>query len=172
MNKKSLSSYLCAITLFTSVSCFTGCSSSDRIILRGAVQFDESHSFARTLRHFEAKVAEYYGHPIEFELYLNSELGLEKDYFTYMSQGISVDYGIVSPSHMSTFSKAAPLLDVPFLFRDNDHWNKALESDALEPIVADIEEQSDVKIIGYAGGGTRHLIVNRPVRNMEELDDL
>ena len=172
MNRKSLATYLCTITLFTSISNYTGCSSSDRIILRGAVQFDESHSFTRTLRHFEAKVAEYYGQPIEFELYLNSELGLEKDYFAYMSQGISVDYGIVSPSHMSTFSKAAPLMDVPFLFRDNDHWNKVLESDAIEPIVADVEEQADVKIIGYAGGGTRHLIVNRPVRNMDELEDL
>ena len=172
MNRKSLATYLYAITLFTSISCFTGCSSSDRIILRGAVQFDESHSFARTLRHFEAKVAEYYEQPIEFELYLNSELGLEKDYFAYMSQGISVDYGIVSPSHMSTFSKAAPLMDVPFLFRDTEHWNQVLESDALEPIVADVEEQADVKIIGYAGGGTRHLIVNRPVRNIDELEDL
>jgi len=172
MNRKSLATYICAITLFTSISCFTGCSPSDHIILRGAVQFDESHSFARTLRHFEAKVAEYYEQPIEFELYLNSELGLEKDYFAYMSQGISVDYGIVSPSHMSTFSKAAPLMDVPFLFRDTEHWNQVLESDALEPVVADVEEKADVKIIGYAGGGTRHLIVNRPVRNMDELKDL
>jgi TRAP-type transport system periplasmic protein len=53
-----------------------------------------------------------------------TELGLEKDYFAYMSQGISVDYAIVSPAHMSTFSKMAPLMDMPFLFRDLDHWNK------------------------------------------------
>lgn len=172
MKGPSLVRYLISGLIFAAFALLTGCSSSDRIILRGAVQFDESHSFTRTLRHFEEKVAEYYGQPIEFELYLNSELGLEKDYFAYMSQGISVDYGIVSPSHMSTFSKAAPLMDVPFLFRDTDHWNQVLESDALEPIVEDVEKQADVKIIGYAGGGTRHLIVNRPVRNMDELKDL
>ena len=63
-------------------------------------------------------------------------------------------------------------MDVPFLFRDTEHWNQVLESDALEPVVADVEEKADVKIIGYAGGGTRHLIVNRPVRNMDELKDL
>ena len=172
MNRKSLATSLLAIILFATIGFFSGCSSSDRIVLRGAVQFDESHSFTRTLRHFEEKVAEYYDQPIEFELYLNSELGLEKDYFAYMSQGISVDYGIVSPSHMSTFSKAAPLMDVPFLFRDTEHWNQVLESDALDPIVKDVENQADVKIVGYAGGGTRHLIVNRPVRNMDELKDL
>ena len=30
-----------------------------------------------------------------------------------MAQGKAVDYGIVSPAHMSTFSKAAPFIDAP-----------------------------------------------------------
>ena len=115
---------------------------------------------------------EYYGKPINFELYENSELGLEKDYFAYMSQGLSVDYAIVSPSHMSTFSKAAPLMDMPFLFRDSEHWKKVLDGDALKPIVEEINEKADVRIVGFAGGGKRHLIVNKPVRNMAELKGL
>ncbi len=105
-------------------------------------------------------------------LHRNSELGLEKDYFAYMSQGISVDYAIVSPAHMSTFAKAAPLLDMPFLFRDLDHWNKVLDSDAFQPIVDDVSKKADVMIIGYAGGGTRNIIANKPVHNMAELKGL
>ena len=149
-----------------------GCSSRDTIILRGASQFDEKHVFTRSLRKFEELVKTYYGKPVKFELYLNSELGLEKDYFAYMSQGISVDFGVVSPSHMSTFSKAAPLMDMPFLFRDLAHWNKVLNSDALVPIADEISEKADVMLIGYAGGGTRNLIVNKPIRNMKELKRL
>ena len=82
------------------------------------------------MRKFEELVKQYYEGPdeLEFILHLNSELGLEKDYFAYMSQGISVDYAIVAPSHMSTFSQMAPLMDMPFLFRDLDHWNKVLAS--------------------------------------------
>ena len=76
----------------------------------------------------------YYGKPINFVLHKNSELGLEKDYFAFMNQGISVDYGIVSPAHMSTFAKAAPFIDAPFLFRDVDHWNKVIDADTLKPI--------------------------------------
>ena len=146
--------------------------SPQTIVLKGASQFDESHAFTRTLRKFEALVVEYYGKPVTFELYLNSELGLEKDYFGYMSQGGSLDYGIVSPAHMSTFSDAAPLMDMPFVFRDVDHWNKVLDGDALDPIVAEIDEKADVKLIGYAGGGVRNLIVNRPVTNLSELKGL
>lgn len=142
--------------------------------LIGASQFDENHAFTKLMRKFEELVHQYYEGPDEvvFELHLNSELGLEKDYFEYMSQGISVDYAVVSPSHMSTFSQAAPLMDMPFLFRDIDHWNAVLESDALQPIVDDIYENADVLLIGYGGGGTRNLIVNRPISNMEELEGL
>ncbi len=146
--------------------------SSKLIVLKGASQFDEDHAFSRTIRKFEELVKDYYGKPIQFDLYLNSELGLEKDYFAYMSQGISVDYAIVSPSHMSTFSKAAPLMDMPFLFRDLEHWNKVLDGDALQPLVDDVLEKADVMLIGYAGGGTRNLIVNKPIRDMKELKGL
>lgn len=147
-------------------------SASEVITLRGASQFGEDHAFTRTIRKFEELVTEYYDKPVEFELYLNSELGLEKDYFAYMSQGISVDYGIVSPAHMSTFSVAAPLMDMPFLFRDLDHWNKVLDSDAFQPIADEVSQKADVMLIGYAGGGVRNLIVKKPITNLEELKGL
>jgi TRAP-type C4-dicarboxylate transport system substrate-binding protein len=98
--------------------------SSQTITLHGASQFNDDHAFNKALLKFEELVRKYYGKPINFVLHRNSELGLEKDYFAYMNQGISVDYGIVSPAHMSTFSKAAPFIDAPFLFRDLEHWNK------------------------------------------------
>ena len=142
------------------------------ITLKGAVQFGEEHAFTRTIRKFEELVREYYGKPVKLELYMNSELGLEKDYFAYMSQGISVDYGIVSPAHMSTFSEAAPLMDMPFLFRSVTHWKHVLESDALDPIADQVADKADVHLIGYAGGGVRNLIVNKPVRNIKELKGL
>ena len=51
-----------------------------------------------------------------------------------MNQGISVDYAIVSPAHMSTFAKAAPFIDAPFVFRDHDQMNKVIAQDVLKPI--------------------------------------
>lgn len=144
----------------------------DAITLVGATQFGQQHAFTRTIRKFEELVKEYYDGPLEFELFLNSELGIEKDYFAYMSQGIAIDYGIVSPAHMSTFSVSAPLMDVPFLYRDVAHWNNVLESDALGPIEREIADRADVMLIGYAGGGVRNLIVKKPVTNMDQLKGL
>lgn len=140
--------------------------------LVGAVQFDDNHAFTKALRKFAEEAESCSGGSLKFDLHLNSELGLEKDYFENMSQGIAVDYAIVSPSHMSTFSAKAPLMDMPFLFRDLDHWNKVMEADALAPLAADVLKTANVRLIGYAGGGTRQLIVNKPITNMAELEGL
>src|SRR6201991_1958661 len=94
------------------------------ITLNGAVQFNDDHAFTRALVKFEELVKQYYGKPVSFVLHKNSALGLEKQYFEYMAQGKAVDYGIVSPAHMSTFAKAAPFIDAPFVFKSIDHMNK------------------------------------------------
>lgn len=156
-----------AFTGFT----FVSAAQADKITLHGASQFDEKHAFTRLMRKFEQLTKLNYSgeHEIEFIMHLNSELGLEKDYVAYMNQGLSVDYAVVSPSHMSTFSKLATVLDPPMLYRDAGHWSKVLSSDVLKPVVDDVYKRADIKLLGYGGGGVRHLIVNKPVSNMAEI---
>ncbi len=143
-----------------------------QITLHGASQFSDEHAFTKAMVRFEELVKKYYGKPINFVLHKNSELGLEKDYFAYMNQGKAVDYAIVSPAHMSTFSRAAPFIDAPFIFRDLNHWNKVLDADLLKPIADEIAQKADVMLIGYAGGGTRNIFANKAVRNMAEMKNL
>ena len=142
------------------------------ITLNGAVQFNDDHAFTKALVRFEELVKKYYGKPINFVLHKNSSLGLEKQYFEYMAQGKAVDYGIVSPAHMSTFSKAAPFIDAPFLFSNLNHWNKVLDADVLKPVADEIAEKADVMLIGYAGGGIRNIFVNKPVGSLAEIKGL
>jgi tripartite ATP-independent transporter DctP family solute receptor len=142
------------------------------ITLHGASQFNDDHAFTKAMVKFEELVKKYYGKPVNFVLHKNSELGLEKQYFEYMAQGKAVDYAIVSPAHMSTFSKAAPFIDAPFLFRDLPHWNKVLDQDVLKPVADEIAKKAEVMLIGYAGGGTRNIFVNKPVRNLAEMKGL
>ena len=138
----------------------------------GASQFNDDHAFTKALVKFEELVQKYSGKKINFVLHKNSELGLEKDYFAYMNQGKAVDYAIVSPAHMSTFSRAAPFIDAPFIFRDLPHWNKVLDADLLKPIADEIAQKADVMLIGYAGGGTRNIFATKPLHNMNDLKGL
>ena len=145
---------------------------AQQLTMHGASQFNDDHAFTKALVRFQELVDKYSGKKTNWVLHKNSELGLEKQYFEYMAQGKAVDYAIVSPAHMSTFSKAAPFIDAPFLFRDLKHWNKVLDADTLKPIADEVSQKADVMLIGFAGGGTRNIFVNKPVRNLQEMKGL
>jgi TRAP-type C4-dicarboxylate transport system substrate-binding protein len=155
------------------IASLTGAAYAQQVItLRGASQFGDDHAFTKTMVRFEELVKKYYGKPINFVIHKNSELGLEKDYFAYMNQGKAVDYAIVSPAHMSTFSKAAPFIDAPFLFSDLAHWNKVLDQDLLKPIADEVAQKAEVMLIGYAGGGVRNIFSNKSATNLADLKNL
>lgn len=142
------------------------------ITLNGAVQFNDDHAFNKSLLRFEERVKALYGKPINFNLHRNSSLGLEKQYFEYMAQGRAVDYGIVSPAHMSTFARAAPFIDAPFVFRDVAHMGAVVKGNMLKPIEDEVEKRAGVRLIGHAGGGTRNIFANKPFKNLAEMRGL
>src|SRR5689334_20230165 len=142
------------------------------ITLNGASQFGDEHPYTKALMRFEELVKQYWGKPINFVLHKNSSLGLEKQYFEYMAQGRAVDYAIVSPAHMSTFSKAAPFVDAPFIFRDLAHWNQVLDQDLFKPVADEVEKRARVLMIGYGGGGVRNLFANKKITNLGEMRGL
>ncbi|MDO9143778.1 TRAP transporter substrate-binding protein [Rhodoferax sp.] len=165
-------SFLSSIAIAIAATAFTLPASAQVITLHGASQFNDDHPFTKGLTKFEELVKKYYGKPVNFVLHKNSELGLEKDYFAYMNQGISVDYAIVSPAHMATFAKAAPFIDAPFVFRDHDQMNKVIAQDILKPIADEIAQKADVLLLGYGGGGTRNIFANKPTPTMADLKGL
>ena len=158
--------------LFASLAALFSLNAAAQLELHGASQFNDDHAFTKAMVRFQELVDKYSGKKNNWVLHKNSELGLEKQYFEYMAQGKAVDYAIVSPAHMSTFSKAAPFIDAPFLFRDLDHWNKVLDADLLKPIADEIAKRADVMLIGYAGGGVRNIFANKPGSSLADIKDL
>lgn len=151
-----------AATLFTATA-------QAETVLRGASMFDEEHAFTKTLRKFEELVGEKYDGDVTFDLRLNGELGVESDYVTFLNQGVAIDYTILAPSNMAKFAPSIPLMDMPFLFRDLDHWNAVLSSEVLAPLEDELLEKADIKIVGYTGGGTRNLLSKNPVVTFDDL---
>ncbi|MFT6024716.1 MAG: tripartite ATP-independent transporter DctP family solute receptor [Ascidiaceihabitans sp.] len=139
------------------------------VTLRGASMFDNNHAFTKTMVKFSELVDEYYDGNVTFDLRLNGELGVEKDYVNFLQQGVAIDYTIMAPSNMAKFAPSIPLMDMPFLFRDLDHWNTVLSSDAFAPLEAELEKNADIMILGYTGGGVRNLVSSAPIGNLDEL---
>jgi TRAP-type C4-dicarboxylate transport system substrate-binding protein len=80
-----------------------------------------------------------------------------------------VDLAIISPGHLAQRVPNIAIVDMPLLFRDLAHRNKVLESDLFKGLEAEIVRRANIRPIGYAGGASRSLISNYPIRNMQEL---
>lgn len=165
--KKFMKRVLCAAVCGVSVMAATAGAAD--LTLRGASLFDNEHAYSKTLIKFGELVNEQEGDKVTFDLRGNSELGIEPDYVNFLTQGVAIDYAIIAPSNLARFAPSLPLMDMPFVFRDLDHWNAVLSSDVLKPLEEELLEKADLVIVGYAGGGTRNLISNKKISNMEEL---
>jgi tripartite ATP-independent transporter DctP family solute receptor len=149
-----------------------GKAQAQAITLNGASQFNDEHPFTMAMQRFADLIRKYANQPVNFVIHKNSALGLEKQYVEYMASGRAVDFAIASPAHMSTFSRAAPFIDAPFLFRDLDHWKKVLDQDLFKPIADDIAKRAGVMLIGYGGGGVRNIFATRPLTSLPEIKGL
>jgi TRAP-type C4-dicarboxylate transport system substrate-binding protein len=141
------------------------------ITLHGAVQFNDGHAFNRALEKFQELTVKYYGKPVNFVLHKNSELGLEKDYFAYMNQGIP-------STTRSCLPRTCPRSRRPLRSstRRSCSATRPLEQGARRRHAeADRRRglaKGDVMLIGFAGGGTRNIFANKPVRNLAEMKGL
>lgn len=142
----------------------------ETITLVGGVMLPEGHVYYRAMEKFVELFKEYYDGSVDvkFELHHSGSIGTEKDMLEFMMQGVSVDFGVVSPAWAATWDKTAPIIDAPFLFKSISNWENALEAGALDPIRQTMIEKG-VNFIGYGGGGARSLILNQPVRSVDDL---
>ena len=146
-------------------------SSEKKVVkITAASMFDENHPFTQTYYKFEELVNKYQDEvTIEVKYALNKSLGIETDYFRFMSQGESVDLAILAPANIAQRVPSIAIVDMPLLFKDIEHRNRVLDSDLFQTIGEDVVKRANIRMIGYAGGASRSLISNYPISNMNEL---
>ncbi len=144
---------------------------SEKYVIVGATQQPEEHIYTQAQIKFGELLKEYYDGDVEVVVHHSGDLGGEKDFFEYMMQGVSVDYAIVAPSWIATWDKQAAFMDTPFLWDSVDHWNRGLESGVFAPIEESVLDMG-VRILGYAGGGVRNMILKEPVATINDLPNV
>jgi len=159
---------LCSLALLAASAGFAA--DKKTIVLSAASMFDTTHPFTQTYIKFEELVNKYQSEvKIELKYSLNKALGIEPDYLRFMSQGESVDLAIIAPANIAQRVPNIDIVDMPLLFKDLAHRNRVLDSAIFKNIEADIIKRANIRPIGYAGGVSRNIISNYPIRNMADL---
>ncbi|QEM82783.1 TRAP transporter substrate-binding protein [Halomonas binhaiensis] len=107
---------------------------------------------------------------IKVQVFPNEQLGSEMDVINSIQLG-TADMTITGESLQNWAPKAA-MMAVPYLFRDEDHLRKTVESDIGSEIEAQITERAGLVPLAWFERGPRELTSNRPIKSPDDLDGL
>ncbi len=118
-------------------------------------------------KEFAKKVAEKTKGAIEIKIYPAGQLGEDRDLAEGVQLG-SVEIAFPSNAVMTRYVPQTMLFELPFLFRDDDHWEKVVDG----PIGREMAENFKAKgfyVLAWVDGGWRGPYARRPITTLEDL---
>ncbi|RJX40188.1 TRAP transporter substrate-binding protein [Paenibacillus pinisoli] len=116
---------------------------------------------------FAELVKEKSGGTVEVDVFASSTLGNDRDLIEGMQLG-SVDFALVA-GVLSNFHEPFSILEVPYLFRDQEHLEKVLYGEVGDKLKADLLSDATIRGLEFWVRGPRQLTTNKKV---EKVDDL
>ena len=136
-------------------------------------------SFVTTLNTPKGKAAQAFkeyvekasGGAMKVELYPSSQL--YKDNAEGLNALIFNNIQLLVPSatKLKGYNPAFQFVDMPYLFRDNDHFKKFTQSEAAKKLLTSLEKAGLVGL-GFWPNGFKHFTANKPLRRPEDFKGL
>ena len=129
---------------------------------------DTSH-YQEGMKKFQELVEEKTNGTVELEVFPNGSLGGERDMIEGLNVG-SVDMVLTSTGPMSGFAPEVTVVDLPFLFRDEEHAHKVLDGEIGTDLREKVEGTMGVKTLAWWENGFRNITTgDQPVEKPEDL---
>lgn len=133
----------------------------------------ESHPVHLGLEELKRKAEELSGGKLRFTLFSGGQLGSESQCLEKVQAG-TLDLTKVSAAPVSNFVPVYKLFSLPYLFRDDDHYWKALDgevgTDMLEALATRPDgSPSGLHGLGYFDSGSRSFYAVNPIRGLDDV---
>lgn len=131
---------------------------------------NESDAWHLGAQKFAELVKEKSNGTVEVEIYPSSTLGNDRDLIEGMQLG-SVDFALVA-GVLSNFYEPYSILELPYLFRDNDHLEKVLYGEVGTQLKEDLLENADIRGLEFWIRGPRELTASKKIETPDDLKGL
>lgn len=139
--------------LFALSSCGQVEKNKDHVVLRLGHTLDTQHTVHKAMVYLGERLQEYSDGTMSVEIYPGSQLGTEREMIELLQIG-SLDMTKVSASPLEGFAPEMKIFSIPYVFRDNEHFWKVLNSDIGSSLLSGLEEFK-LKGMGYYDAGSR-----------------
>ncbi len=112
---------------------------------------DTSYPVHKAMKFMEKRAKELSGGSLKIRIYPNGQLGSQRESLELIQNG-ALDMAKSNAAELEAFAKAYGAFNLPYLFDDQDHYYRALESDIGKQILQSSEAQGFVGLTYYDAG--------------------
>jgi TRAP-type C4-dicarboxylate transport system substrate-binding protein len=127
--------------------------------------------FSRALKFIGDRLVAELGDAVDVKYVWNiMDFGYRADDILWLVENGILSLGYQSSSYLTDRIPELGLVDLPFLFADNDTARAAIDGELGELLTRKIEERTNFRVLGYFENGFRHISNRlRPVRTPADL---
>lgn len=180
---KKLNRFMVVVMIFALVLGVTACGKTEPAanpsgekpaeptVIKLGMTINEQDSFYICASKFSDLVKERTNGAYDIQLFPNSSLGDERTMLESMQMG-TLDAGIITSGPFVNFVNEFGVLDLPFLFPNNEAAYKVLDGEVGKEILSKLENH-DLKGLAFAERGFRNLTNSvRPIQAANDVKDL
>jgi len=145
---------------------------NQKIVLKVAHSNNQLHYYQMGLEKFKEVLEKETKGNVEVKIFPNSQLGNKEQETLGIKQGI-IDGVLVSSDNLTPLVPQIELFNLPFLFRDLDHFYRVLDGSIGQLIGRLVEDKFNCIFLGYCSTGIRNVWNNKkPVLTPNDLNGL
>ncbi len=151
---------------------FAGCDNESNVkILKLAHGLDTNHPVHKGMEFMAERLDEKSNGKMKIVIYPSGQLGSERELLELLQIGI-ISITKVSSATLENFVPSARIFNMPYIFRDHEHYWKTLLGDVGKKILLDCEAYR-LRGIGYYDAGSRSFYSKEsPILNPDDLSGL
>ena len=140
---------------------------ADKVQMRLGHGLPEDHAVHKAVVRFAELVKERSNGEVEIKIFANGVLGGEREMLEQVQNGV-LEITKASASPLETFSTDYKVFNLPFVFRDRDHYFKVLTSPVGESILASSKKKGFIGL-AYYDSGARSFFAKKAINTPDDL---
>ncbi|WP_394149582.1 TRAP transporter substrate-binding protein [Vibrio maritimus] len=161
-NKKALTTFVtCALAASTSFA------ASAATTLKLSHNQDRNHPVHKSMQYMADEVKELTNGELRIRIYPNGQLGTQRESMELLQNG-ALDIAKSNASEMESFEPAYGAFNIPYIFRDRDHYYRVMQGEVGEKI---LDASHDKGFVGltYYDAGARSFYTQKPINTPADL---
>lgn len=168
MKPLSFSKTLMCASLFALLS--TGATAAEKVTLKLAHNLERSHVVHQAFEEMAKEVKQLSDGKMTLRIYPSSQMGSARETMELLQNG-ALDLTKGSASDLESFDNVYAIYNLPFLFKDQTHFNKVVFGDVGKEIMESTKEKGFFALSAYVAG-TRSFYAKQPITKPEDLKGL